>query len=330
MADLKEALHCEPLAEGKVACHLCPQECKIAPGNVGFCGVRRNVDGVLCAELYGQVAAVQMDPIEKKPLYHFHPGAAILSIGNNGCNLRCQWCQNWHLSNGHASTRDAAPAEVVALAQEHGSIGIAYTYNEPLVGFEYVLDCSRLAAEAGLVNVLVTNGYANAQPLAELLPHVDALNVDLKSIKDEDYRRYAKGRLAPVQHTIREAAKCCHLEVTNLVVTGVNDSRDDLVALVEFVASVDRSIPLHFSRYFPNFNFDAPATSESTMRLAYEIGCEALDYVYVGNIALSGASDTRCPGCGRVLIERSGYSTRVVGTANRVCSKCGATPNIVW
>ena len=330
MADTQEARYYEALPDRKVACRLCPRECTIAPGRTGFCGIRSNVDGALRADLYGKVAAVQMDPIEKKPLYHFHPGADILSIGTNGCNFRCEWCQNWHLSDGRASTRDASPQEIVAMARQRDSMGIAYTYNEPLVWYEHVHDCCRLAHDAGLVNVFVTNGFINPEPLAELLPLADAMNIDLKSMRDDDYKRYSKGRLAPVQHTIREASKVCHVEVTNLIVTGVNDTREHISALVEFVASVDKAIPLHFSRYFPNFKFDNPPTAEETIQLAYELGTAELDYVYVGNIHLAHTSDTLCPSCGNLLISRSGYQTLIVDVRDRKCGKCGFEPNIVW
>ncbi len=327
---MHEARYYEKLDTGKVACHLCPQECKIAPGKTGFCGVRRNVDGVLDATTYGQVAAVQMDPIEKKPLYHFKPGSNILSIGANGCNLRCEWCQNWHLSDGRASMQAASPEQLVAAARQHDSCGIAYTYNEPLVGFEFLMDCAALAKDAGLANVLVTNGFVSPEPLAELLPFADAMNIDLKAIEDDVYKLHAKGRLAPVQHTIREASQACHVEVTNLIVTGVNDSREQITALVDFVASVDPTMPLHFSRYHPQFKFTAPATSEATLRTAYEIGCEKLHYVFLGNVALPGTSDTICPKCGHKLIERSGYHTRITGIDGRTCAVCGFAPAIVW
>jgi len=327
---MHEARYYEKLDAGKVACHLCPQECKLAPGKTGFCGVRRNVGGVLDATTYGQVAAAQMDPIEKKPLYHFKPGSSILSIGANGCNFRCEWCQNWHLSDGRASMQPASPEQLVAAAQQHGSCGIAYTYNEPLVGFEFLMDCATLARDAGLCNVLVTNGFINPEPLGELLPFVDAMNIDLKAIDDDVYKRYAKGRLAPVQHTIREASQACHVEVTNLLVTGVNDTREQIAALVDFVASVDETMPLHFSRYHPQFKFTAPATSEATLRMAFEIGSEKLHHVFLGNIALAGTSDTICPKCGQKLIERSGYSTRITGIVDRACTACGFAPAIVW
>ncbi len=326
----REARYYERLDDGKVACRLCPHECVIAPGRAGFCTQRRNEGGTLAAAAYGQVAAVQMDPIEKKPLYHFKPGSSILSIGANGCNFRCEWCQNWHLSESQAATQPASPQALVTTAQRRGSCGIAYTYNEPLINFEFLMDCAALAREAGLANVLVTNGSINPEPLAELLPLVDAMNIDLKSMDEAVYRRYIKGDLATVQHTIREAARACHVEVTNLVVPGVNDSQEQIAALIDFVAEVDRSTPLHFSRYHPQFKFHAPPTPERTLRMAYEMASEKLDYVFLGNIALPGTSDTRCPKCGRTLIERTGYFIRVVGLADQACAGCGFQPNIVW
>lgn len=327
---MQEARFYDRIDAETVQCSLCPHRCRISEGKRGRCRARLCRGGTLYAATYGEAASLAMDPIEKKPLYHFHPRAAILSIGTNGCNLRCQWCQNWHLSDCQASVRDAAPEQIVSLAKQHNSVGIAYTYNEPLVWYEYVQDCAMLAREAGLANVLVTNGSINPEPLAELLPLIDALNIDLKSIEDDDYKQHCKGRLAPVQDSIREANKVCHVEVTNLIVTGVNDNQDHLARLVDFVASVDKTIPLHFSRYSPNFNFSSPATPPQALKLAHDLGSAKLDYVYLGNVLMRGSSDTKCPGCGALLISRSGYQTQVLGVKDGKCAKCATEPNIVW
>jgi pyruvate formate lyase activating enzyme len=310
-------------AEGDaVRCDLCPHRCRIAEGRAGICGVRRNAGGTLRATTYGLVSAIAVDPVEKKPLFHFHPGKPILSIGQVGCNFRCAFCQNFHLVEGNVPLRPVAIDDLLQAARAEGSVGLAYTYNEPTIGFEFVRDCGMAFREAGLANVLVTNGYVNPEPLAELLPLVDAMNIDIKSMDPGYYRRLCGGTLEPVLETIRAASKATHVELTTLLVTGENDSDDDIRAVVDFVAGVDPEIPLHFSRYFPMHRMTAPPTPPDRLESAFAIASKRLRYVYVGNIGLPGTSDTHCPHCGRIVVGREGYRTDATGLSGNRCGGC--------
>ena len=322
-AEHRVAGHWRP--EGTAArCELCPHRCLIATGQRGICRVRENRDGILYASTYGKVSAVHLDPIEKKPLFHFHPGREVLSIGSVGCNFRCLFCQNYPLVLGQAPLSTAGIPELVRAAREAGAVGIAYTYNEPMIWFEFVADCARAFREAGMVNVLVTNGYVNPEPLSGLLPLVDAMNIDLKAMSGEFYRRLCGGSLEPVIETIRTCARSTHVEITNLLVTGENDSDEAIRQVVDFVAGTDREIPLHFSRYFPQNRFTAPPTPTDRIDAAYRIGREKLPFVYVGNYHLAGAEDTRCPGCGATAVRRVGYRTSVVNLSGIRCASCTA------
>ena len=311
-----------------VHCLLCPQDCHIKKGRAGFCGIRRNIDGRLIAAMYGEVSAVQMDPIEKKPLYHFFPGREIFSIGTLGCNFRCKFCQNWHLVEAKVSVEELSPEDAVKAALGGKSIGIAYTYNEPFIWYEYVFDTAKLAREKGLKNVLVTNGFVNPEPLKELLPFIDAMNIDLKFIQDELYHRYSSGTLGPVLETIKVSCKSCHVEITNLLITDVNDSPDQVRGVVDFVSSVGRNIPLHFSRYFPNYRMDNPPTPVNRLIDAYNIGTEKLDYVYAGNVSIPHGSDTLCPDCKAILIRRNYYRVEILHLKDGKCGKCGRKADI--
>ncbi len=327
-----EAKYWKRLDDERIACELCPQACRIPEGGHGVCLGRVNDGGTLYAENYGQCVSVAMDPIEKKPLYHYYPGMPVLSVACNGCNLRCDFCQNWQISQERVRTTALAPDDLVRLAQENGSFGIAYTYTEPMVWFEYLLDAGARAHHADLRNILVTNGILNEEPLRELLPLVDAMNVDLKSMRDEFYRKtcHISGGLETVKRTIElAAAERVHLEVTNLLITGENDSGEDVRELAGFIAGVDPAIPLHLSRYFPTYKMTNPPTSESSLRRAYEIAREKLHYVYVGNVGREFATDTVCPDCGHTLVKRSGHSTKVVGVIDGACASCGRRSDIV-
>ncbi|HSL91982.1 MAG TPA: AmmeMemoRadiSam system radical SAM enzyme [Candidatus Limnocylindrales bacterium] len=323
VADAMVAAHWHPEGDA-VRCELCPHRCRIADGRQGICRVRENRRGTLFALTYGRVAAVQMDPIEKKPLFHFHPGREILSVGSIGCNFRCGFCQNWHLVLGEAPLSPVEIPELVRAARKSGSLGIAYTYNEPMIWYEFVADCAREFRKAGMANVLVTNGYVSPEPLAELLPLVDAMNIDLKSMDPDFYRKICGATLVPVLDTIRAASRRIHVEVTALLVTGENDSDEAIRKVVDFVAETDPEIPLHFSRYFPQHRFTAPPTPPTRLEAAYRIGREKLSYVYVGNYVLAGSEDTRCPRCGATAVRRHGYRTTVVGLTGNRCSSCTA------
>jgi len=326
---MKEARYYEKLDRNRVRCKLCPIECVIAEGKRGRCLGRENIEGRLYATNYGEVVSIADDPIEKKPLYHFHPGAHILSIAPNGCNLLCPFCQNWEISQKDFPTKYVSPEEMVKFAKKSGSLGIAYTYTEPLIWFEYLMDICPLVKKEGMVNVLITNGMINKEPLRELLPYIDAMNIDLKSIKEEFYRRVVKGDLNTVKQAIIESKKSCHVEVTNLIIPSLNDSKEEIEELIEFVAGVGRDIPLHFSRYFPNYKFNLPPTPSDTLIDAYKRGKEKLHYVYIGNLWVEGGDNTYCPVCGNLLVSRYYFTSRIEGIENGKCKRCGRKVDIV-
>jgi len=274
-------------------CGLCPHNCEIEPGNAGFCRARgvSSDGGINVIPLsYAKLSSIALDPIEKKPLKHFHPGSTILSVGSFGCNLKCPWCQNSNISmagEGDVETHDVAPEALAQLAEQYvpeGNIGVAFTYNEPLISFEYVYDTSKILKSKGLKTVLVTNGYMNADYLEILLPLIDAMNIDLKGI-DRDFYKQIGGDLDTVQNNIRLAAAKCHVEITCLLINGVNDSKHEIERLTDFVASVSPEIPLHISRFFPHHHFkDKAPTRIETMKLFEEIASEKLKHVHLGNI----------------------------------------------
>lgn len=324
-----EASYYEPRENGKVKCLLCPNFCVIADGKRGTCMVRSNRGGTLYADGYGEVVSLAIDPIEKKPLYHFYPSKSILSTGPNGCNFRCGFCQNSEISQGKVFTRFVSPEDMAGLAANDGSFGIAYTYTEPFIWFEYIRDTGKLVHERGLVNVLVSNGYVNEEPLRELLPIVDAMNIDIKSMRPDFYTKVCGGKLEDVLRTVEIASDFCHIEITNLIIPNYNDTDEDFEKLTDWIYSVNQSIPLHFSRYFPHYKFTEPQTPAETIRRAFEIAKSKLNYVYIGNIAMEGTSNTMCPICGNTLVERSYYRVRVCGIENGVCSSCGSPVDFV-
>lgn len=322
----------EKLDRGLLRCHLCPHNCVISPGSRGTCGVRVNRDGVLITEIYGHLTALAMDPVEKKPLYHFRPGGRILSIGTKGCNMKCPYCQNWHISqDASARTTYHDPGEIVTMALGEGSMGIAYTYSEPIIWYEYVRDTAVLAEEKGLANVLVTNGFINPEPLEKLLGYVDAMNIDLKSFRDETYRKVQKARLAPVLETITTAHRGgVHIELTTLIVTGINDDMAEMRDIIEFIASLDPGIPWHISRYYPNYEYHAPQTDLEFMERVHVEASGKLRFVYSGNVPSSSVGqDTLCPSCGATAIRRTGYHVRIEGLEGSACSSCGFDLGIV-
>jgi pyruvate formate lyase activating enzyme len=272
-----------------VLCPICPHACALREGQTGFCRARSNRGGIIRADNYGLAAALALDPIEKKPLARFHPGSMILSYGSFGCNMRCAYCQNHQISQVGITDIPTQPVSPETLTEKalalagQGNIGIAYTYNEPLVGYEFVLDCSRLAHEKGLVNVLVTNGYVCEEPLLKLLDSMDALNIDLKGFTDAFYKKLS-GDLKTVKRTITLAASKCHVEVTTLIVPGENDSPEEMDRLAAWLASVNRDIPLHLSRFFPRYHMRErePTPIASIYALAAVAG-KHLRYVYTGN-----------------------------------------------
>jgi pyruvate formate lyase activating enzyme len=315
----------------KTACSLCGHRCVIEPGRVGTCAVRKNVDGKLMTLVYGELIAIHVDPIEKKPLHHFFPGSMALSIATAGCNFRCPFCQNWQISQaprageGLRGHYRLSPEDVVREAKENGCRSISYTYTEPTIFFEYAYDTAGLAKKAGLANNFVTNGYMTAEALDTIAPYLDAANVDLKAFRDETYRKICGARLEPVLDSIRRMRqKGIWVEVTTLVVPGLNDGEKELADIAGFIAGVDPDIPWHVSRFHPDYEYtDAPATPLSTLRAARDIGRKAgLRYIYVGNV-LGESEDTSCPGCGRPVIRRRGFHTEAVDLEGSRCRNCG-------
>lgn len=332
---MKEALYFSVTDEmsKEVQCLLCPRKCIIEEGKLGNCRTRKNKGGRLYTLVYDQYVSVAMDPIEKKPLYHFFPGCEILSLGTVGCNLHCQFCQNWAISQkaiNEVSTRTITPGEAVSLAKTYNSLGIAYTYNEPLINYEYVLDVAREAQKYGLKNVLVTNGYINEEPLVNLLPYIDAANIDLKSFKCDFYREYCQGTLSEVLRTVEimfHHKK--HIELTNLLIPGLNDKEEEIEDFTDWVCALSKDIPLHFSRYFPCYKMKINATPFSTLQKAKAIALKKLNYVYLGNVVEEVLICTFCPNCKSTLIERKGYYTKLVNLEGNYCKKCGEEINIV-
>jgi pyruvate formate lyase activating enzyme len=320
----KEALYYEKKDDRRVGCRLCPHNCTIGEGKSGVCGVRMNKGGTLFATTYGEASSVAMDPIEKKPLYHFHPGSSILSVGTVGCSFRCGFCQNYHISqNPSHPTQHYEPEDVVRTAREYGSVGIAYTYSEPLIWYEWVIDSCRLGRKKGLKNVFVTNGYINEKPLKELLPFTDAFNIDLKSFNDEFYRKNTGGRLKPVLDTIEKISKRdeIELEVTTLVIPGYNDSEEEMERLTEWLSSLSPDIPYHLSAYYPMYKFSSPPTPIETLQRLKKIAKKRLRYVYLGNVG--GESNSICANCGAVLVQRLGYRIKVENYKDGRCTSCG-------
>lgn len=316
--------------EGNVRCILCPHRCLIRPGERGVCGARENRDGIIHPITAGIISGYALDPVEKKPLYHFHPGSSILSVGSYGCNMKCDFCQNYQISQsiaGELSPGLSAGELVRRAAATPGNIGIAYTYNEPVIWFEYVTECAKLSKAKGLRNVMVTNGYVNPEPLDELTGVIDAFNIDLKAFSNDFYRRYTGATIQPVLESIRRVASSgSHLEITTLVLPGLNDSPDDMRREASWIAeNAGRSVPLHLSRYFPMYRRTTPPTPAGTILRLRDIAMEFLDYVYTGNMAGDdGGSDTRCPSCHSTVIRRSGYIIRPAGmTDDGKCGKCG-------
>lgn len=330
---MKEALHWEELANQEVQCRLCPWRCRLKPGQKGRCRVRQNEQGRLVSLNFGCCTSVALDPVEKKPLYHFHPGATVYSLGTKGCNFGCRFCQNWQISLGEPEMVRITPEKVVDIALRYSlsrnCVGIAYTYSEPVVWYEFVMETARLARRQGLKNILVTNGFIEEAALADLLPMIDAMNIDIKGFTDEFYLKVCRGKREPVLRTAEKVKSCCHLELTTLLVNGLNDSETEIGRLTDWIAgSLGPDIPLHLSRYFPNHELDLAPTPVSTLIRAREIARQKLNYVYLGNVSTDG-NDTFCPRCGALLIERQGWFTRTAELDAGNCARCGFKTNIV-
>ena len=329
---MREAMFWEAAGDGRVRCGLCRFGCLIAPGKRGRCGVRENRDGTLHTLVYGKCIAEHVDPIEKKPLFHFHPGSRSYSIATVGCNFRCLHCQNYEISQWPHEHRaipgsDLSPEAVVDAALRSDCISIAYTYTEPTIYFEYAYATAVLARRAGLKNVFVTNGYTSTAALEMIAPYLDAANVDLKAFSERFYREVTGATLAGVLACLRDYRRLgIWLEVTTLVIPGWNDDPDELRRLAGHIANeLGREVPWHVSAFHPTYRMlDRPATPAGTLQRAAAIGGEAgLQNVYVGNLPVAGGEDTRCPRCGAVVIRRSGFRLMAMEVHEGRCRFCG-------
>ncbi|RLI95983.1 MAG: AmmeMemoRadiSam system radical SAM enzyme [Candidatus Aenigmatarchaeota archaeon] len=321
---MKEALFYSKLGGGNVRCSLCPRLCTIVPGKTGFCGVRQNSGGTLYSLVYNRACSLVIDPIEKKPLYHFAPGSLCLSICTVGCNLDCSFCQNWQISHPKEITGDNIPPQrVIEIAKKQGVEGIAYTYTEPTIFFEYALDIMKLAKRAGLYNVWVSNGFTNPEPVMEASRYLDAINIDIKG-SESLYRNLCN---APGERPVKEAAKLYKeqgvwVEITTLLIPGYNDSDRVLSSISRWVRkNLGPGTPIHFSRFYPHFRLtDIEPTPKTTLEKAHRIAREAgLEYVYIGNVPGHEQESTHCPECGSILIKRTGFG---ISSIKDVCV-CG-------
>lgn len=330
---LKEAMFYEKLEESTVSCHLCPHHCKINESKRGICGVRENKDGVLYSLVYGKMVARAIDPIEKKPLFHFYPGSTSFSIATVGCNFRCKNCQNFDISQMPKDEKrivgeDISPPEIVAAAKHYNCRSISYTYTEPTIYFEYAYDIAKLAHEAGISNVFVSNGYTTEEAIRALAPYLDAINVDLKGLSEELYHKNCGGHLHPVLDAIKLYKSLgVWVEVTTLVIPTLNDSEEDFRGIAEFIKSVGVDIPWHISQFYPTYKLtDLPSTPVTTLHEARDIGLEVgLRYVYEGNVPSAGGENTCCYNCGTLLIRRYGFQILENNMSNSKCPNCGAT-----
>ena len=334
-----EARLYKKLADKSVRCNLCSHRCLIKPGERGICSVRENQGGTLYSLVYGKVIASNVDPIEKKPLFHFQPGSLSFSIATAGCNFRCEFCQNWQISQitkgpkGEIIGKELPPEQVVQKALETECSSIAYTYTEPTIFFEYAADTAKLAKKKGLANVFVTNGYQTPETIKEMAKFVDAANVDLKSFSEEFYQKICGAKLKPVLEAIKLMHKAgIWLEITTLVVPDQNDSEKELSEIAKFIAGVSKNIPWHISRFHPDFKMtDSYPTPLETLEKAFKIGKKAgLKYVYLGNVATVTRENTYCPKCKNLAIRRVGYDIETLGVDKKgECRKCGQNLNII-
>jgi pyruvate formate lyase activating enzyme len=327
---MKEALFYSKGIEDATTCKLCPHNCIIYKGKRGKCGIRINKDGILYSEVYGRPVAIHTDPIEKKPLYHFYPGSQVLSIGTLGCNLKCSFCQNCEISQTTGKDRSyeitKSNSEIILLAQEkQTNIGLAYTYNEPIIYYEYMTDLAIAIHNKGMKNVMVSNGFVNPEPLSELLHHIDAFNIDLKSFDNDFYHKYTASNLEPVLNTIKTIySSGKHLELTFLVIPGLNDGFEVFEDMTDWIVKeTSRKTVLHISRYFPRYQLKIPPTPIKILEGLYYRAKKKLDFVYMGNVAETNGQDTFCPVCQSLLLHRSGYYTKNEGLNEQgSCIKC--------
>ena len=328
---MKEAMLFERLDDKKVRCNLCHHRCVIKDGNYGICGVRQNIGGTLFSLVYDRIISAHVDPIEKKPLFHFHPGSGAYSIATVGCNFTCKHCQNADISQlprerkGHIIGDMITPGDIVRDAEGSGCTSIAYTYTEPTVFFELCFDTAILAHKKGIKNVFVSNGYMTPEALRGIAPHLDAINIDIKAFTEKFYREICGARLEPVLNTVKLARDLgVWVEITTLIIPTLNDSAGELKQIAEFIKGVDPDIPWHISQFYPTYQLTKlPRTPVETLNLARDIGSQAgLRYVYEGNIPGRGKENTYCHRCGQLLMERVGYSIKKNIVKDGRCPSC--------
>ena len=327
------ALWWQPADKGRILCTLCPRDCLIPEGKNGFCFIRRNEGGKLVTQGYGRPTGLQVDPIEKKPLSHFLPGTTILSLGGAGCNLGCRFCQNWNTSKAKADqvrSADLPPEDVVQLALKQNAPSIAYTYNDPTIWGEYVIDIAKIAHENGLKNVMVTAGYIHEQPFRDIYQHIDAANVDLKAFAETFYYKLTFSHLQPVLDTLLRLKNetGVWVEITNLIIPGQNDSQDETKRMCDWIyENLGPDVPMHFTAFHPDFKMlDTPRTPPATLDRAREIAIESgIRYVYVGNVHNPNGQTTYCPNCQTPVIERDWHSVSAYRVENGRCPDCNAT-----
>lgn len=313
--------------EGYVECSLCPHNCKIKKGKSGNCKSRKNIDGELNSLVYGKVTTAAIDPIEKKPLYHFYPGSKILSFGTTGCNLHCKHCQNSATSQVYPDefpNEDITPEELIEIAKRKGCKSIAATYNEPTIFYEFMLDTFKLAKKEKIKTVAVSNGFINPEPLKELLPYLDAVNIDLKAFNEEFYKKICGAKLRNILETLKTINKSeTHLEITNLIIPTLNDKEEDIKKMCGWIKeNLSKDVPLHLSAYYPSYKLDIGPTSEKILLKARDIAKRYLDYVYTGNLRTEDGETTSCPECSKVLIKRKGYMILENNIKDSRCKYC--------
>jgi len=327
---LKEAMWYRKLAGGDVQCQLCPNNCIISEGERGICGVRINIGGKLRATTYGKPVSINIDPIEKKPFFHYLPGATAFSVATVGCNLRCIFCQNWTISQALPENTQHAnlePQELVELAKKNKCETIAFTYSEPVVFYEYMYETAKLARQAGIRTLWKTGAYINPEPVRELCKYIDAANIDIKGFNDDFYLEYCHGHLQPVLEATKIAKQSIWVELTYLIIPGGNDNPQDIKAFCQWVKeNLGDNTPVHFTRFSPNYKLqDRPPTPYETLKKAYDIGKSVgLKYVYIGNLPGNPYENTYCPVCNRLLIKRKGFLVEENHIKNGRCEYCGA------
>lgn len=336
---MKEAMFYRQGKQDDLVCELCNNHCRIKSGRRGICGVRENQDGKLMSLVYGRLVAENSDPIEKKPLFHFLPGSRSHSISTVGCNFRCLHCQNYHISqyphmhHGEITGERRTAEEVVAAAERNGCASISYTYVEPTIFYEFARDCAVLAHNRGMKNVFVSNGYMSPEVTRDMAPLLDGINIDIKAFTDDFYRKICKAHLQPVLDNVRLMHELgVWVEVTTLLIPGLNDSESELREIAGFIMDVDPAIPWHVTAFRPAYKLtDREATPVDTLRMARKTGMEeGLRFVYEGNIPGEGGENTVCPSCGKELISRWGFSIRGDNLQNGGCPQCGESIEGVW